>query len=55
MLTLSKIGTAKVTMHRKIEGKIKTVTIKREVDEWYVVVRRFGACLDCSIGAEGRG
>jgi putative transposase len=37
MLTLSKIGTAKVTMHRKIEGKIKTVTIKREVDEWYVV------------------
>src|SRR5947209_5312579 len=37
MLTLSKIGTAKVTMHRKLEGKIKTCTIKGEVDEWYVV------------------
>ncbi len=37
MLNLSKIGTAKVTMHRKLEGKIKTVTIKREVDQWYVV------------------
>src|SRR5205807_6480192 len=36
-LTLSKIGTARVTMHRKMEGKMKTVTIKREVDEWYVV------------------
>jgi putative transposase len=36
-LNLSKIGTAKVTMHRKFEGTIKTVTIKREVDEWYVV------------------
>jgi putative transposase len=36
-LSLSKIGTAKVTMHRKLEGKIKTVTIKREVDQWYVV------------------
>src|SRR5437899_3296080 len=36
-LNLSKIGTAKVTMHRKLEGKIKTVTVKREVDEWYVV------------------
>jgi len=33
-LNLSKIGTAKVTMHRKLEGKIKTVTVKREVDEW---------------------
>ncbi|MFL5654620.1 MAG: RNA-guided endonuclease InsQ/TnpB family protein [Ktedonobacteraceae bacterium] len=35
-LSLSKIGTAKVTMHRKLEGKIKTVTIKHEVDQWYV-------------------
>src|SRR5438876_857027 len=31
-LTLSKIGTASVTMHWKLEGKIKTCTIKREVD-----------------------
>jgi putative transposase len=37
MLTLSKIGNAKVTMHRPLEGKIKTVTIKREVDQWYAV------------------
>src|SRR5579884_1333685 len=35
-LHLSKIGKAKVILHRPIEGKIKTVTIKREVDEWYV-------------------
>jgi putative transposase len=35
-LSLTKIGQAKVTLHRPLEGKIKTVTIKREVDEWYV-------------------
>lgn len=35
-LHLTKIGKAKVTLHRPLEGKIKTVTIKREVDEWYV-------------------
>ncbi len=35
-LHLSKIGSAKVKLHRPIEGKIKTVTIKREVDQWYV-------------------
>ena len=35
-LHLSKIGKAKVKLHRPLEGKIKTVTIKREVDEWYV-------------------
>jgi putative transposase len=36
-LHLSKIGSIKVKLHRKIEGKIKTCTIKREVDQWYVV------------------
>src|SRR2546425_6183841 len=36
VLHLSKIGCAKVKLHRPLEGKIKTVTIKREVDEWYV-------------------
>jgi len=36
MLHLSKIGSIKVKLHRPLEGKIKTVTIKREVDEWYV-------------------
>jgi putative transposase len=35
-LSLTKIGKAKVTLHRPLEGKIKTVTIKREVDVWYV-------------------
>src|SRR5437899_5371101 len=35
-LHLSKIGKAKVKLHRPLEGKIKTVTIKREVDQWYV-------------------
>lgn len=34
---LSKIGAIKVRLHRKIEGQIKTVTIKREVDQWFVV------------------
>jgi putative transposase len=36
-LHLSKIGTVKIKRHREIEGTIKTVTIKRESDEWYVV------------------
>lgn len=43
-LRLTKIGNIKVKMHREMEGKIKTVTIKREVDQWYV-------CFSCE-GAE---
>lgn len=35
-LHLTKIGESKIILHRPIIGKIKTVTIKREVDEWYV-------------------
>jgi putative transposase len=35
-LHLSKIGKAKVKLHRPMEGKIKTVTIKWEVDQWFV-------------------
>ena len=35
-LSLTKIGQAKVTLHRPLEGKIKTVTIKRKVDQWFV-------------------
>ncbi|MDP3104870.1 MAG: transposase [Candidatus Methanoperedens sp.] len=35
-LILSKIGTFKIILHRKIEGKIKTCTIKRDIDQWYV-------------------
>jgi putative transposase len=34
---LSKIGSIKIKLHRKIEGIIKTCTIKREDDAWYVV------------------
>ena len=54
-LHLSKIGHIKIKLHREIKGTIKTCTIKREGDQWYAVVRRFGACFDCSRGAEGRG
>jgi len=38
-LVLSKIGTIKIKLHRPIptEAKIKTCTIKREADQWYVV------------------
>jgi putative transposase len=35
-LHLTKIGESKIILHRPIIGKIKTVPIKREVDEWYV-------------------
>jgi putative transposase len=35
-LHLSKIGDVRVKMHRPIEGKIKTATIKREGEHWYV-------------------
>src|SRR6266568_5872194 len=34
---LSKIGSIKVKFHREIKGSIKTCTIKREGDCWYVV------------------
>ncbi len=36
ILHLSKIGDCKVKLHRPVEGKIKTCTIKKEVDQWYV-------------------
>jgi putative transposase len=35
-LKLSKIGEIKLIRHREIEGKIKTCTVKRDVDHWYV-------------------
>ncbi len=34
---LSKIGSIKVKLHRSLEGKIKTCTIKREGEHWFVV------------------
>lgn len=42
ILTLTKIGPLKIKLHRPIEGKIKTVTIKREGEHWYV-------CFSCEI------
>jgi len=36
-LFLSKVGDVKVNLHREIEGKVKTCTIKREGDDWYVI------------------
>ncbi|MBI5031606.1 MAG: IS200/IS605 family element transposase accessory protein TnpB [Chloroflexi bacterium] len=36
-LGLSKIGNIKIKLHRPIEGTVKTCTLKRKVDEWYVI------------------
>ncbi|KCZ71763.1 transposase, IS605 OrfB family, central region [Candidatus Methanoperedens nitroreducens] len=36
-LKLSKIGTVRIFQHREMEGKIKTCTIKKDVDQWYAV------------------
>jgi putative transposase len=36
-VTLSKIGTIKAKLHRKIEGTIKTCTVKYEAGQWYAV------------------
>ena len=36
ILTLSKIGDLKVRLHRPMLGTVKTCTIKREIDQWYV-------------------
>lgn len=36
-LYLSKIGDIKIKLHREIEGKIKTCSIKKENDQWYAI------------------
>jgi putative transposase len=36
LLTLAKLGRLRVRVHRPIAGVIKTVTIRREADQWYV-------------------
>ncbi len=36
-LYLSKIGIVKMIEHRPMDGKVKTCTIKREGDAWYVI------------------
>jgi len=35
-INLSKIGSIRIILHREIEGTIKTCTIKRDIDQWYV-------------------
>ena len=35
-ISLSKIGNIKIILHREIEGKFKTCTIKKDIDQWYV-------------------
>ncbi|KAB2947263.1 MAG: transposase [Candidatus Methanoperedens nitroreducens] len=37
-IKLSKIGAIKIIQHREIEGKIKTCTIKKDIDQWYVML-----------------
>jgi putative transposase len=37
VFTLSKIGTIRLIQHRKMQGNIKTCTIKREGKQWYAV------------------
>ncbi len=34
-LKLSNIGTIKLKKHREIVGKVKTCTVKKEIDKWY--------------------
>lgn len=41
-INLSKIGKIKLKYHREIRGIIKTCTVKKEVDQWYI-------CLSCEI------
>jgi len=36
-LYVSKIGMIKINKHREIEGQIKTLTIKKEGNEWYAI------------------
>lgn len=37
-LRLQGVGHVKIKLHREIDGKIKTLTIKREADRWYAVL-----------------
>jgi putative transposase len=41
-LNLSKIGLIKIILHRAIEGTIKTCTIMKDIDQWYV-------CFSCEL------
>ena len=37
-LRVQHVGTIRVCLHREVEGKIKTLSIKREADKWFLVV-----------------
>lgn len=37
-LRVQHVGTIRVKLHRRVEGKIKTLTLKREGGKWYVIV-----------------
>lgn len=37
-LRVQHVGVVRVKLHRHVEGTIKTVTLKREADKWYVVL-----------------
>jgi putative transposase len=36
-LRLQHVGRVRINLHRSIEGEIKTISVKREGDKWYVV------------------
>ena len=38
-LHLSKIGDIKIILHRKVDGNIKQIIIKKEVDNWYAIIQ----------------
>ncbi len=44
-IRLSKIGNMPIIEHRKIDGRTKTLTVKKENNEWYVTV----SCIDVPI------
>lgn len=44
-VTLSKIGTVKAILHRALEGKIKTCTVRRQNGKWFV-------CFACEVETE---
>ncbi|MFA6074023.1 MAG: transposase [Candidatus Woesearchaeota archaeon] len=37
-LCLSKIGDIKIKVHREVNGNIKQIQIKRELDKWYAII-----------------
>jgi putative transposase len=43
-LRVQHVGTIKVKFHRPLAGKIKTVTLKREAEKWFVI-------FSCDLGA----